>query len=643
MHLSRRLVASVLSLALGACGGGDLVLTNEGQPTEVAGVSGDSQTGTILEPLADSLVVKVTDRFGNPVPGIEISWSAEGGGEVRPATVATGVNGMAATQRVLGSQPGSYGTTAVASVLPEDAVSFTTTAVAAKLALTTEPPGTASSGVPLDPQPVLQLQDPSGAPLAREGVTVSVQIASGPGSLTGTTSRATDAGGSVAFTDLAIAGAPGARTLIFAASGYAPATSTPISIDVGAPSVVAAVAGAGQTAPAGTAVPIRPAVIVRDAGGTPVASVAVVFAVTAGGGSVTGGAATTGTDGIATVGSWTLGNSAGPNSLQATVDADGVSGNPVTFNATAVAGPASADKSSVSVAPGTIAASQGATTATITVVVRDSRNNPLAGQSVSLATPGGGVTLTQPGPTNAAGTTTGTLSATAAGPHVVTAVTGGVTLGSVTVTVTPGAPSAARTSVTVPAGTVGTPTEVLIALMDEFGNALTDAKGQIAVSVSGANTVGSVGVEDLGGGSYRAVYTPTKAGTDQVTVIVAGQGVVGSPFTSTVAAGAADPNHTTADVPKEVSLVDPTENPVHITVRTADKLGNPVGHGGSQVTITVRRDNNVIAVPPVTDVGDGTYTATWTAPSAANNYRVYITLNGTEIKDSPFSVKVTLF
>jgi hypothetical protein len=643
MHLSRRLVASALSLALGACGGGDLTLTNEGQPTQVEGISGDFQTGTILEPLVDSLVVKVTDRFGNPVPGIEISWSADGGGEVQPATVATGVNGMAATQRVLGSQPGNYGTTAVASVLPEDAVRFTTTAVAAKLALTTEPPSTASSGVLLDPQPVLQLQDPSGTPLAREGVTVSVQIASGPGSLTGTTSRTTDAGGSVAFTDLVIAGAPGARTLIFAASGYAPATSTPISIGVGAPSVVAAAAGTGQTAPAGTAVPVRPAVIVRDAGGTPVASVSVTFAVTSGGGSVTGGAAMTGTDGIATVGSWTLGSSAGPNSLQATVGADGVSGNPVTFNATAAAGPASADKSSISAAPGTITASQGSATATITVVVRDSRNNPLAGQSVSLTATGAGVTLTQPGPTNAAGTTTGTLSATATGPHVITAVTGGVTLGSATVTVTPGAPSAARTSVTVPNGTVEMPTEVLIALQDEFGNPLADSKGQIVVSVSGANTVGSVGIDDLGGGSYRADYTPDVAGIDQVSVTVAGAAVAGSPFTSTVAAGAADPGHTTADVPKEVALFNPTENPVHITVRTADKHGNPVGHGGSQVTITVQRDKEVVAVPVVTDVGDGTYTASWTFQSAASNYRVHITLNGTEIKDSPFSVKVTLF
>ncbi len=237
----------------------------------------------------------------------------------------------------------------------------------------------------------------------------------------------------------------------------------------------------------------------------------------------------------------------------------------------------------------------------------------------------------------------GLLSATATGPHVITAVTGGVTLGSATVTVTPGPPSGARTSVTVPNGAVSTPTEISIALQDEFGNALPDAKGQIAVSVSGANSVGSVGVDDLGGGSYRAAYTPTKAGTDLVSVTVGGQVVAGSPFTSTVASGPADANHTTANVPKEVGLFNPDENPVHITVTTADAHGNPVGHGGSQVTITVRRDNDVVAVPAVTDVGDGTYTATWTVQSTANDYRVSITLNGTEIKDSPFRVKVTLF
>jgi hypothetical protein len=197
--------------------------------------------------------------------------------------------------------------------------------------------------------------------------------------------------------------------------------------------------------------------------------------------------------------------------------------------------------------------------------------------------------------------------------------------------------------VTVPSGVAGAPTEVAISLQDEFGNPLPGAAGQIAVAVSGANTVNDAHVEDAGGGSYRASYTPTRTGTDQVSVSVAGAAVAGSPFTSTVAAGPADPNHTTADVPKEVGLFNANENPVHITVRVADARGNPVGRGGDQVRIIVSRRSAVVADLPVTDVGDGSYTATWTAQETDNNYRVSITLNGVEIKDSPFAVKVTLF
>jgi Big-like domain-containing protein len=73
----------------------------------------------------------------------------------------------------------------------------------------------------------------------------------------------------------------------------------------------------GQHAPAGTAVPIPPSVIIADAYGNPIAGVPVTFAVGLGGGSVTGANATTDAKGIATVGSWTLG-SVGTNTLIAT-------------------------------------------------------------------------------------------------------------------------------------------------------------------------------------------------------------------------------------------------------------------------------------------------------------------------------------
>jgi hypothetical protein len=75
-----------------------------------------------------------------------------------------------------------------------------------------------------------------------------------------------------------------------------------------------------------------PAVLVRDAGGNPVAGAAVHFEVVAGGGAVTGAAPTTDDTGVARVGSWTLG--AGPGQeLRATLaDAPDVT---VTFSATA--------------------------------------------------------------------------------------------------------------------------------------------------------------------------------------------------------------------------------------------------------------------------------------------------------------------
>ncbi len=88
------------------------------------------------------------------------------------------------------------------------------------------------------------------------------------------------------------------------------------------------------TGTTGTAVTIKPAVHVTDADGLNVLGAAVTFAVTGGGGSITGANATTNASGIATVGSWTLGT-AGANTL--TASAAGLTGSPVTFTATAAA------------------------------------------------------------------------------------------------------------------------------------------------------------------------------------------------------------------------------------------------------------------------------------------------------------------
>src|SRR5213078_3533180 len=90
--------------------------------------------------------------------------------------------------------------------------------------------------------------------------------------------------------------------------------------------------------PGGTAVPVKPSVIVKDAKGNPVAGVAVTFAVTPANGSITGASQTTNASGIATVGSWTLATAAREDTLTATAGV--LAGSPVKFTATGTAGDA---------------------------------------------------------------------------------------------------------------------------------------------------------------------------------------------------------------------------------------------------------------------------------------------------------------
>jgi hypothetical protein len=84
----------------------------------------------------------------------------------------------------------------------------------------------------------------------------------------------------------------------------------------GAPVQILSTRDIGTQALAGTAVPVRPSVRVTDAQGRPVPGVVVTFS-TGGASSITGESQTTNSDGIATVGKWTLPNTFGPQALTA--------------------------------------------------------------------------------------------------------------------------------------------------------------------------------------------------------------------------------------------------------------------------------------------------------------------------------------
>lgn len=103
-------------------------------------------------------------------------------------------------------------------------------------------------------------------------------------------------------------------------------------LSLGEAATVEAHAGDGQSGSVGRSVDVAPSVLVLNERGDPLPDVDVHFAVSAGGGSASDTAMVTGADGIASVGSWTLGP-AGPQSLTATVE--GL--DPVVFSATAEA------------------------------------------------------------------------------------------------------------------------------------------------------------------------------------------------------------------------------------------------------------------------------------------------------------------
>jgi Bacterial Ig-like domain (group 1)/Filamin/ABP280 repeat len=215
------------------------VIATPESPESLTIAGGNEQTAQVSTVLPQPLTVKAVDRFGNGVAGIEVTWKATGGGEVTPESVITGADGLAAVSRTLGDTPGSYGAVATAEALQGPPVTFVATAVAAPkpvLVLVTQPSEDAAAGVPLERQPELQLEDPFGAPLLQAGVSVTAQIADGSGSLGGRTTAKSDGNGKVTFTDLEFRGETGSRTLIFAAEGFIPVTSSEITVRAGPPS-----------------------------------------------------------------------------------------------------------------------------------------------------------------------------------------------------------------------------------------------------------------------------------------------------------------------------------------------------------------------------------------------------------------------
>jgi hypothetical protein len=299
------------------------------------------------------LEVVVTNDDDQPIPNVEVGFSVdEGSGTLSAGSTLTDFQGRARVTWTLGAELGIQrvrATASGASGIPLDGspLAFSAQSVpagAARLVLRQAPSAQAQNGLPFARQPEVEVLDDAGAPVAR--ASVSTAITAGEGTLTGTVTLSTDAGGRAAFTDLAIAGVSGTRTLSFAvADAVVEAVTATVEVQAGPPARLAANEPLTYTGTVGSPVTPAPGVTVTDASGNPVAGAEVAFSADLDA-SVSPTTVTTDDQGVAQVGSWTLGKTAGGH-YTLTAAVTGL--DPVTFGADAQA--ATAGRLAVEVQP----------------------------------------------------------------------------------------------------------------------------------------------------------------------------------------------------------------------------------------------------------------------------------------------------
>ena len=305
-------------------------------PATFSKSSGDAQSATVGTSVALPLTMRLADSSGAGVAGGIITFAVVQGGGTIKASDTTDANGTASAGWQLGTTAGTNSVTATLTGSALAALTFTATGHAGAPVTMTVQAGDseiAHAGTAVAVSPGVQLHDAFNNPVS--GVIVSFDVTAGGGFVANPVDT-TDASGSAS--DAWTLGSAGTNTLQASVSlgGVTgnPLTFTATALAGGTPTQAVVASGDGQTGLIGYALNFPAAVRVLDSANGPVSGVAVTFAVTGGGGSVTGASTTTDVFGVATAGSWTV--QAGANTLSGTATGAGITGNPVSFTATGV-------------------------------------------------------------------------------------------------------------------------------------------------------------------------------------------------------------------------------------------------------------------------------------------------------------------
>ena len=178
-------------IGAGALGcGGDLLLPDPpggGGNVALSKVTGDNQTGTVGEKLADPLVVLVMTSRNEPAPSRKVAFEfTTEAGNVTPDTAVTNDVGQAVGRWILGTQPGSYTVRArMADVEGESPVTEFTALAKAGAPDTLSPRSPLSQpgrkGREVNTPPGVRVVDRFGNPVA--GVAVAWTVVTGKGAV----------------------------------------------------------------------------------------------------------------------------------------------------------------------------------------------------------------------------------------------------------------------------------------------------------------------------------------------------------------------------------------------------------------------------------------------------------------------------
>ena len=199
-------------------------------------------------------------------------------------------------------------------------------------------------------------------------------------------------------------------------------------------------------------------------------------------------------------------------------------------------------------------------------------------------------------------------------------------------TMGPGIVSADESVVTVSRSVLasGTLADLTLETRDANGRRVTSGSHTVVFQASGGTSLGTLSATtDRGDGSYTAGFVGTTAGTPTtISATIDGQPVTQPLPTIAVVPGPMAPNRTIVRVAPRTILVG-AQATLEVVVR--DAAGNDLGRGGSQVAFLAAGGTSAGTTGPVTDHGDGHYTAAFTATAAGTPLTVGATLNGAPV------------